>query len=628
MSQEFDLKQLLSLCGEPQCNISSCSTCNAIGVSVDEQARIQCPNGVPSCNDGRLCDKCANKQYPKHEQPQPRRGAVGGGKKMDMVPRQNFNVEQYGPICEFCQKPEGSNSECQICAFFKESYETAQNGNKNSTVPISVIFERDIGPRQEDLCALTEEEVQASVDFQKSIFASMVLPLIPIASSILDSHVGQWRGCEWSSGNCWLVVIPQMFQTGSWHTSINVSNPLGNALWILVYELRTRGFVPRQRLQAFRRLMQEKIGKPEKGNLFEKGQMDPLEVLKILENAGAFSYDYTLSSESFIKGIHATPVVDLGLSLSSSTNLTEKIGSLNIDIEFNQESMFSCLPLTLVIKVSLSERNFGSTVEFPASPVFDLGPLTFQITSVMLFIKGHHYLTVFIRLRYDPQTDTLSATYWLSDSKSDVQDCGHHVPSINEIDQAQFEYLWTKHAISITCVRIPKIIQIDGIPHELNGSEYEPLKPGWDSLPQCDKGQYTTFGKNGEILIKKCMSPLEFQVELPPPAPCAEVAPVYQRPADISKKDPPPPQRSVPQVARVIQYPPPQLGQILDNHIRVSEKTWSCEGRKYGGIVEKSPHPQFPSFLMEVYLFKTQRYTEIKQLVYFLNFYEVVNGSE
>jgi hypothetical protein len=454
----------------------------------------------------------------------------------------------------------------------KESAETAQNGDQTPNVPRSVIFERDIGPRQEDLCALTEKEVQASVDLLRLIFASMVLPLIPIASSIHDSHVGQWRGCEWSSGNCWLVVILQMFQTGSWHTSINVSNPLGNALWILVYELRTRGFVPRQRLQAFRRLMQENIGKPEKGTLFERGQMDPFEVLKILENAGAFSYDYTLSSESFIKGIHATPVVDLGLSPSSSTNLIEKIAALNINIEFNQESKFNCLPSTLVIKVSSSERNCGSTVNFPASSVFDLCPLTFQITSVLISINGH-YLTVFIRLRYDPQTETVYTTYWLSDSKSDVQDCGHHVPSIVEIEQRRFDELWRHHAISIKCSRIPNIVQIDGIPHELNGTDFEPLKPGWDSLPQCDKGQYIIFSQNGGMHIKDCMSPLEFQRTFspPPPAPCAS-GPCVPHAPSAHVSPPPPPPVPCAQVAQALPPPPEALDVIFEDGYFVYKK--------------------------------------------------------
>lgn len=551
MSQSNDSNQLLSLCGGPLCNGSSCDTCKAIRASLDDQARIQCPHKAPYCCTDNLCDQCFNDKYPRA----PIGGSASGVK--DVHPEQDFNIVSSGIICENCQQPEGSNRTCQICAFFRESDETAQNGEQNPTVPTSVVFQHDIGPRQGDLCALTEKEVQASVDLLRLIFASMVLPLIPIASSISDSHVGQWRGCEWSSGNCWLVVILQMFQTGSWNTSINVSNPLGNALWILVYELRTRGVVPRQRLQAFRRLMQEIIGQPEKGTLFERGQMDPFEALWLLQNKGAFSYDYTLSSESFIQGINATPVVDLGLSPSSSRNLIDKIGALNIDIEFKQESKFSCLPSTLVIKVSLSERNFGSTVNFPASPVFDLGPLTFQIMSVMLFINGH-YLTVFIRLRYDPQTDTLSATYWLSDSKSDVQDCGHHVPSINEIDQAQFEYLWTKHAISITCVRIPKIVQIDGIPHELNGSEYEPLKPGWDSLPQCDKGQYTTFGQKREIRIKNCMNPLDFQITFspPPPAPCAS-GPCVPHAPSAHVSPPPPPPVPCAQVAQALPPPPP-----------------------------------------------------------------------
>jgi hypothetical protein len=91
-------------------------------------------------------------------------------------------------------------------------------------------------------------------------------------------------------------------------------------------------------------------------------------------------------------------------------------------------------------------------------------------------------------------------------------------------------------------VRIPKIVQIDGIPHELNGTDFEPLKPAWESLPQCDKGQYTTFGPNGEILIKNCMSPLEFQRTFSPPpqqAPRAQVAQVLtsvvQRPIIVEK---------------------------------------------------------------------------------------------
>ena len=539
MSQKDSKEQ--SLCGEQGCSGSSCGTCQAIRASVDEQARIQCPNGVPSCMNEMLCDKCATEQYPKHEQPQTRGGAFGSRSALDVVPLQDFNVEQSGPICENCQKPEGSNPKCQICAFFRESAETYEHGDQNPELPVSIQFQEGVGPRREDLCALRPEEVQKYLNFLRSAFKSNVLPQIPVESRVLDSHVGLWRGCQWSSGNCWLVAILQMFQTGNWHTSINVSNPLGNALWILVNELRTRGFVPCQKLQAFRILMAEIIGQHERGTLFENGQMEPFEVLRMLENAGAFSYDYTLSSESFIQGIYATPVIDLGLSPSSSRILIEKLGELDIDIEFKQESIFSCLPSAFVIKVSSSELMSGSTVDFPASSVFNLGPLTFQITSVMLFIKGH-YLTVFIRLRYDPQTDTLSATYWLSDSKSDVQDCGHHVPSIIEIDQAQFEYLWRHHAISITCVRIPKIVQIDGIPHELNGTDFEPLKPAWESLPKCDKGQYTTFGPNGEILIKNCMSPLEFQRTFSPPpqqAPRAQVAQVLtsvvQRPIIVEK---------------------------------------------------------------------------------------------
>ena len=415
------------------------------------------------------------------------------------------------------------------------------NGNLNPKVPTTVVFQRDVGPRQGDLCALTPDAVQGSVHIFRCVFLSMVLPLIPVESRVLDSHVGLWRGCEWSSGNCWLVVILQMFQTGRWHTSINVSNPLGYALWILVHELRTRGFVPRQKLQAFRILMAEIIGQHERGTLFENGQMDPHEVLKMLEDAGAFRYDYRLSSERVIEGIHATPVIDLVMSQSSSRTLIEKLAELKINIVFDQQSKFSSLPQFFVVRVSSSERMYGSTVDFPLNAVFDFGPLTFRITLVMIIIDGH-YLTVFIRLKYNPQTETVYTTYWLSDSKSDVRDCGHHVPSIVEIDQRRFDELWRHHAISIACIRIRNIVHIDGNPHELNGANFKPLKPAGDSLPECDNGQYAILGPNGEIRIKQCMSPLEFQRTFSPPpqqAPRAQVAQVLtsvvQRPIIVEK---------------------------------------------------------------------------------------------
>lgn len=598
MSQSNGSKQHQSLCGKRGCSGSSCDICEAICASLDVQARITCPHGVSSCCVDNRCDKCIVDQYPKHKQPQPRgRGADGSRSALDVVPLQDFKVEQSGPICENCQKLEGSKQKCQICAVFHESAKTARNGDQNPDVPRSVVFQENLGPRREDLCALTPEEVRKSVDLLRGVFLSMVLPLIPVESRVLDSHVGLWRGCEWSSGNCWLVAILQMFQTGSWHTSINVSNALGNALWILVHELRTIRFVPRQKLQAFRRLMQEIIGQHERGTLFENGQMDPLEVLKMLEKNGVFRYDYCFSSDSFIQGIHATPVIDLGLSPSSSTILVEKIDNLGVEIIFVQDSDFSCLPSAIVIKVSSSELVSGSTVDFPASSVFDLGPLTFQITSVLLFINGH-YLTVFISLRYDPQTETVYTTYWLSDSKSDVQDCGHHVPSIVEINQIRFDKLWRDHAISITCSRIPNILQIDRIPHELNGTDFEPLKPAWESLPECDKGQYTTFGPNGEILIKNCMSQLEFQLTFSP------------RPLATSA-----------QVAQPLKH---MNAHLTQNNITVSGEKWSCNDRDFSGKVEKMPHPKYPHVMMEVYFYKSVSKTTLRELVDFLNFIESI----
>lgn len=555
MNRNFDLQKFG--CGQNGCGNHGalCPTCEK---SFTASTEMKCLDENPRCSDKSPCDFC---QSIAQSVIVMKGLAIGGGKARDVIPQQDFLSEE---ICDDCRKPVGSNPKCQICAFFKESAETAQNGDQNPNVPHSVVFQQDVGPRQGDLCALTPEAVQESVDFLRRVFMSMVLPLIPIASSIPDSHVGLWRGCEWFGGNCWFVVILQMFQTGSWHTSINVSNPLGNALWILVRELRLIGFVSRQRLQAFRRLMQEIIGQPEKGTLFERGQMDPFEVLKMLETAGAFIYHYSLSWAGYVEGVHATPVIALGKSESSSRDLTKIMAKLDIVLNFDQDFRFSSLPSTLVIMVSTSERASGSAVDFPSSSVFDIGPLTFQIMSALLFIHGH-YISVLVRLKYNPQTETIYTTYWLSDSKSDVQDCGHHVPSIIEIGPERFKQLWQNYAISITCTRIHSIVNISGIDHEKNGSVCERLKPGWNSLPQCYPGKYIIFGQNGEILIKNCMSPLEFQLAFPPPppAPCASGPGVPQAPS--ARVSPLPPPVPCAQVAQAVPQSEPTFS-FNDGH--------------------------------------------------------------
>ena len=517
MSQNLDLKQQIFIKNHPN----------------------GCPHENRLCNHITMefCDLCIDKLMTTEVIPVA--VAVSGGSACevaDVQPTQKFKLGYSGPICDGCQNPEGSNPECQICAFFKESAETAQNGDQNPNVPASIQFQDGVGPRQEDLCALTPGAVQKSVDSLNGVFASMVLPVIPIASSIPDSHVGRWRGCEWSSGNCGLVVILQMFQTGSWHTSINVSNRLGNALWGLLDELRTIGFVPRQRLQAFRRLMREIIG-----GHHENGEMDPFDVLIMLEKAGAFLYHYYLSWDGYVEGGHATPVIDLGMSPSSSRTFLEKLEDLEVKINFSQTYEFLCLPSTIVMKVSSADRIPGSTVDFPSSPMFNLNHMMFQITSVLLFIYGH-YLTVLIRLRDNPLTDTVDTTYWLSDSKSQNLDCGHSVPLIYEIDQRRFGMLWNINAISMTCIRIGEIFEDnDGNQVEFNGSDFDAVRPNGNFLPESDDNECIKLCPNGEvILILNRTNPLKFRQPIPYPPP------------------PPPPQCASDPWGPPPAFPPPQ----------------------------------------------------------------------
>lgn len=117
MSRLNGSKQPTSLCDDLECSGLSCDICEAIRVSLDENARIKCPHGVQSCCVDNQCDKCIEDQYPKHDQPQPRGGVVGGGKaRDDVVPLQDVH-----DLCLDCRG--NPDPTCAVCAMIKSTQE-------------------------------------------------------------------------------------------------------------------------------------------------------------------------------------------------------------------------------------------------------------------------------------------------------------------------------------------------------------------------------------------------------------------------------------------------------------------------------------------------------------------------
>ena len=591
MSQNFS-EQQLSLCGDPLCNSSSCGTCKAIRASLDEEARIQCPNGVPSCKDGRLCDQCFNHKYPKE--------AFGGGKRPDVIPEQDFQLCSSRIICADCQKLKGLNPACDLCATLKKM--------QNDSQP-----------------PFTKEQVKKLHAEMKSGFCppqtGRIFDLVVLLFSLTIGSI------DWTMHNCAFSALVLMLSSSN--AGLNSINQQTFAGYILAFIIK--------RLQ-------------------ETGKCDPilLEVLRLELSILSENPDWSNWSELVeFQGLYNV-CVKYKIIFDDEVKfvLPNEDGSYNIG-----QTLDGKCRSTLV-----EAHKWSPCIYVLAngilSPIFG----RFRISAVIIHWHDHFSIILF------------SQGIWLIDGKGTRTGEFKAESSIQELSIEQFQELCALHGAFYFFEEVPFVYET------LNLSGIQGLPPrkvfygkGWyflydDGTMICETTGITVNLQRSVFVNDKFGNYFRVFPALPPPPPCEQgvwvppppppppcaqigwvppppppsvevarffppppaapvqqvapvsqrpaapvqqVAPVYQKPADISKKD-----------------PPPQLGQIRENHILVSGKNWSCEGRKYGGIVEKSPHPQFPSKMMEVYLFKTQRYTEIKQLVDFLNFYEVVNGSE
>ena len=112
----------------------------------------------------------------------------------------------------------------------------------------------------------------------------------------------------------------------------------------------------------------------------------------------------------------------------------------------------------------------------------------------------------------------------------------------------------------------------------------------------------------------------------PPPAPCSQVAwalpptppPLLPACGAQVARALPPPQAACAQVSPVFEH---TRSSITENDIVVTPGKWICSiDPEYFGIVEKTPHPKYPTTMMEVYFYKNVSHTTLDALVKFINF--------
>ena len=208
-----------SICGDSQCPGPSCQVCEAIRISVDEHARITCPHGVPSCEDGKLCDKCAKKRYSKHEQLQMGGVAVGGRSASDVVSLQEFNLYSSRSKCDKCHQQEGLNPACEKCVILK-------------TTEVPPFTKNDVKTRHAEM---------------KSGFSGRTIELVVLLHSLLIASI------DWTMHNCaFSTLILMLSSSNAGMNSINQQIFAGYILAVIINTLQESGKCDPIILEVFR----------------------------------------------------------------------------------------------------------------------------------------------------------------------------------------------------------------------------------------------------------------------------------------------------------------------------------------------------------------------------------------
>jgi hypothetical protein len=493
--------------------------------------------------------------------------AFGGGKGHDVIPEQDFELCSSGTICEDCQKPKGSNPACYLCATLK----LTQNDSKP---PFT----------KEQVKEFHSEMKSRFIPPHKGRIFELVVPLSNLTIGSID----------WTMHNCAFSTLVLMLSSSNVGlNSINQQTFDGYILAVIINHLQESGKCDPIVLEVFR-----------------------LEISMLSGNSSWSNWSDLVEFQDLYKecvrhGIIFDKEVEFVLqkedgSYNIGQILTGKRGSTLV-------GAYNWSPCINVLANGILSQDFRSR---------------FRVSAVIIY-HGNHFSIIVI-----------SQGIWLIDGKGNRDGPFKAESSISKLTIEQFQELSALHGAFYFFEEVPLVYETLTL---LGRQGLPPRKVFYGGRWYFLYDDGTMFCEMTRTMVKLCRTVFvndnvgnHFRVfpalpPPPPPPPCEQgvwVPPPPPRASFAQSRWFLPPSQPAPsaQVAWVLSSPP-QLGQILANHIVVSERTWSCEGRNHSGIVERSPHPQYPQVLMEVYLFEKQRYTEIKLLVEFLNFCEIVNES-
>ena len=591
MSQKFDLKPR-SLCGDPQCLGSSCDICEGLRQSIDSQARIECPHKVPSCIGDNQCDKCSDTKYPKSDRLQTRRGAVGGGSASDVVTLQGFHVKQQ---CSECKKTVGSNPRnCGICASFLES-------QLNPEQP-DIWYDYDFGPVKGSFGPCTYASIKSTLEDLTLSFETSKKNGFPFTEiddfkrngSLLTKKIFEktFLGVEGVNNSCYYVAVFWMLSQGNMHKRINTNCRSGHILYKILWDLRARLFVGRDIVEAFRRSLEEYniVQRSSKSN-FEQEMDDFGYLLSILED-DEFKI---LRKDSILSHTGCSFHVHESTEFKHASIQDALCASVSFPSPVPEDGSIISFQLCQQKGDKFTHQTLGTGFEFPHNGVI-LGGKLLRAKMFIIF-KSKHYLVVLC----------VGESYFLANSLSASQ-CGHFLPEMTVLSEEEAMELFRTqaHTIVFECIgnayapptQPPsEVARFFPPPHACASGHWVPPPPP----PACR-------AQNGWFPPPSPPAPCaQYGWVSPPPASCAEVVRFL-----------PPPQAACAQVSQVPEH---KRSSITENDIVVSPGMWICSvDSEYSGIVEKTPHPNYPKTMMEVYFYQNVSHTTLDALVKFINF--------
>ena len=558
--------------------------------------------------------------------------AIGGGKaRSDVVPLQLVHDSSNKELCVECNKPLGSNTQaCAFCASLAES-------SLNQAQPV-IPYDPHFGPMSNSFGPCTDETTRATLEsFRKSFEAAKKNghPFI----GITDFKMGTSRlrellssgviiGFEGFNNSCFWISVFWILSQGNMHERINTDCLSGHILYKIVWDLRSRLFVGRDIVEAFRLSLQEY---PDvRRTLTQTGMDDPNCGLVILEEVGILRKGPSLSLTGCSFHIHevlgGNPAQTIQEALYTSVTHHSPVpddGSI-VSFQFCQQRGRNG---------RFMGQTLGTDFGFPHNGVVLVG----KLLKVRMFIifTSQHYLVVLC----------VGEAFFLSNSLSASQ-CGHFLPETREISEEEAMRLFRTqaHTIVFECVGdvpppplpceqghwVPPLPQHV---HCVQDPWVPPPPPPAPSAQQTSQqfdnpcvvwfvDQYRLYDPEQKVLRSTMTGSIiddiragTYRVEEKGTHKMIDIE-LREVPSD----DTPPPQQSITQFARAPKTSPASSQKISITDISVSGKKWSCNGTEFSGKVEKTPHPQYPQFLIEVYYYETVKHTTLQELVGFLNF--------